>query len=119
MFRTHWIVVLTLALLAIPRAEQAVADTPLDAGVIKAALKTAQPEDQGFVDRVVAMANKGTLPPGLVETTFLWAQKKPVKFRYQYFRRALILRANALGVTGLATKSSQTTSSSATASAGQ
>ena len=99
MFRTTWIVALVLALPAFYGAEKALADPPLDPGVIKAGLRTAVPQDNGFVDRVVRMANKGKLPPSLVETTFLWAQRKPVRVRFQYFQQALILRAKDIGVT--------------------
>jgi hypothetical protein len=87
-------------------ASQAVADDPIDAGVIKAGLRTAMPAEHGFVDRVVSLANNGTLPPSLVQTTFRWAQKKPAKLRFQYFKRALILRAQDLGITGLTDSSS-------------
>jgi hypothetical protein len=105
-FRTHWIVALTLILLASPRTERALADTPLDADVINAGLRSPTSADQNFVNNVVALANKGKLPANLVETTFLWAQKKPAKIRFQYFKRALILQAKNLGITGLAPKSS-------------
>ncbi len=73
------------------------ATTRLDAQTIKAGLRTTTVEENGFVDRVVGLAEKGVLPPQLVESTFQWARKKPY-FRFQYFKRGLILRAARLGI---------------------
>lgn len=122
MCRFSWIAALTLAVLASLWTDSARADTPLDAGVINAGLRAPTPVDQAFVSNVVALANKGKLPASLVQTTFLWAQKKPPRIRYQYFKRALIVQAQNLGITGLIPKSSQTsyaTSTSNTVNAGQ
>jgi hypothetical protein len=71
----------------------------LDAAKIKAALRTATPEEGGFVDRVVALARAGKIPPALVESTFDWARKKPYPHRFQYFKRGLTLRAAKAGIT--------------------
>lgn len=71
--------------------------TRLNAAQIKAGLRTATPEEEGFVERVVGLAQAGTLPPQLVESTFQWARKKP-KYRFQYFKRGMIVRAAQLGV---------------------
>jgi len=71
--------------------------TILDAKTIKAGLQTAKIEEGDFVERVVSLARKGTIPPWLVESTFEWARKKP-EWRFQYFKRGLILRANKLGI---------------------
>jgi len=111
-FRIYWIAALTLSLLASLPMHKARAGTPLDAGVINAGLRTPTSADQNFVNNVVTMANNGKLPASLVQTTFLWAQKKPAKIRYQYFKRALIVQAQNLGITGLSPKSSQSNSSS-------
>ncbi len=73
------------------------ADTILDADRIKAGLRTATPEEKGFVERVVTMANNGTLPVALVDSTFLWARTKN-RHRFQYFRHALTLRAAKIGI---------------------
>jgi hypothetical protein len=69
----------------------------LDADTIKAGLRTDTREENGFVDRVVALARQGTLPVRMVHTTFLWARAKP-RYRFQYFRRAMIIRAARIGV---------------------
>lgn len=71
--------------------------TGLNAAEIKAGLRTATPEENGFVERVVALAQAGTLPPQLVESTFQWARKKP-NFRFQYFKRGIIIRAAQRGI---------------------
>ncbi len=94
-FRVLGAAALVGAALMVPvRAETA----RLNAAQIKAGLRTATPEENGFVDRVVGLAQAGTLPPQLVESTFQWARKKP-KFRFQYFKRGLTLRAARLGIT--------------------
>ena len=69
----------------------------LDAGVMKVALHTAAPEEDGFIDRVVDMVNRQILPTDLVESTFLWAKKKP-RNKFQYFKHGLILRASQQGI---------------------
>jgi hypothetical protein len=72
--------------------------SPLDASVMKVALHTAQPEEDGFIEYVLARVDKGTLPLDLVESTFLWARKKP-RHKFQYFKAGLIQRAAAAGIT--------------------
>lgn len=69
----------------------------LDPEEMKAALKTTTIEEQGFIDKVVDLAERGILPPALVWKTFIWARRKP-EHKYQYFRKALILQALRLGV---------------------
>jgi hypothetical protein len=73
-------------------------DFALDPDQIKAALHTATDEEGGFIDRSVALVNKGTLPRDMFTSTFIWARKKP-KHRFQYFKQALSVRAAAIGVT--------------------
>jgi hypothetical protein len=74
------------------------ADTTLDAGAIKAMLRTAAPEDMGFIQNVVNLVNHNKLPADLVQSTLLWAKKQPVRHPFQYFKRALIARANDQGI---------------------
>jgi hypothetical protein len=71
--------------------------SPLDADTIKVALHTATPEENGFIDYVLKRVDKGTLPLDLVESTFLWARKKPRR-KFQYFKQGLILRAADQGI---------------------
>jgi hypothetical protein len=78
-------------------ADAARAAPRLDAEEIKAALHTAAPEEDGFVDRVVDLAHRGVLPLSMVDSTFQWARKKN-RHRFQYFKRGMILRAARIGV---------------------
>jgi hypothetical protein len=64
----------------------------LDADLMRAALRTATPEENEFIDYVVVLVNRGRLPVALVESTFQWARRKS-RHRFQYFRQALIVRA--------------------------
>jgi hypothetical protein len=60
-------------------------------------LHTATSQEGDFIERVVEMVQLGTLPRDLVESTFLWAKKKPTQ-KFFYFREGLILRAKAVGI---------------------
>ena len=71
--------------------------SPLDANAMKAALRTAAPEEDGFIDRVLMLVDRGTLPLDMVESTFLWARKKPQR-KFQYFKWALTHRAQQQGI---------------------
>ena len=73
-------------------------DLALDPDQIKAALRTATDEEQGFIDRTVKMVTAGTLPRDLFTSCFIWARKKP-RHKFQYFKQALTARAAAVGIT--------------------
>ena len=64
---------------------------------MKAALLAGTPQAQAFIDKVVARVDNGTLPLDLVQSTFLWARKKPAR-KFFYFKQALILRAADQGI---------------------
>ena len=87
-------------LLALLMVGLAAAETPsrLSVGVIKAALRTAQPEEGGFIEYVVYLADVGVLPQSILNGTFQWARRKPVRYRFQYFKRGLIVRAARVGI---------------------
>jgi sulfite exporter TauE/SafE len=87
-----WIMMLVLAVLAFARAQTAQADINLTSDQMKAALRTATVEEDGFIDRVLVLVQRGILPEDLVQSTFLWARKK-AKHKFQYFKIALKLRA--------------------------
>ena len=70
----------------------------INAAVIKAGLRTAEPEDQGFVERVMDNVERGIVPRDLVETTFAWARKQNTQRKFQYFKYALIERAKGMGI---------------------
>jgi hypothetical protein len=70
----------------------------LDAQVMKAALHTSTEQEDGFIEYVIALVDNGTLPLDLVQSTFLWAKKKPTR-KFFYFKIGLIQRAAAQGIT--------------------
>jgi hypothetical protein len=89
-----------LAVLAVPivcRAQIPVPVPRLDAKTMKAALKTATPEEDGFIDGVVDLVERGRLSRSLVVSTFVWARRKP-RWKFQYFRFGLIVRARWRGI---------------------
>ena len=60
-------------------------------------LRARLPEEFEFIERVVTMVEKGTLPLDLVRSTFDWARdKRP--YPYRYFERGLKLRAARIGI---------------------
>ncbi len=92
---------MAIALLLVPlMVGLAAAETPsrLSAGVIKAALRTAEPEEGGFIEYVVYLADMGVLPRSILNGTFEWARRKPVRYRFQYFKRGLTVRAARAGI---------------------
>jgi hypothetical protein len=109
MFRRALTLTALIAVLAVAGAPTARAATPptfggcptfgrcLDANTIKAALKTATPEEDGFVQHVLDQVDAGKLPRSLVVSTFIWARKKP-RWQFQYFRYGLIIRAWRSGI---------------------
>ena len=100
MFRKPLALIVLLALLAVSavcRAQTPVPAPRLDAKTMKAALRTATVEEDGFVDGVVSLVNAGKLPQSLVTSTFIWARRKP-RWKFQYFRMGLIIRARWRGI---------------------
>jgi hypothetical protein len=82
------------------------ADSPIGAGGLPSTLdytsqlnmglKARRPVEFDYIKQVVALVNDGKLPKTLVDTTFVWAYKKPSR-RLQYFQFALRSRATQLG----------------------
>lgn len=97
MIAKRFLAVTTSALLAAVLPSQvggAAERERLDAEEIKMVLHTAAPEEDGFVELVVTLVDQGKLSRGLVETTLLWARRKP-EHRFQYFKRGLLARLAA------------------------
>lgn len=69
----------------------------LDAEKMKVALHTSTEQEGGFIEYVVARVQAGKLPADLVESTFLWAKKKPRR-KFFYFKMGLIERAAKQGI---------------------
>ena len=65
-------------------------------GQLNMGLKARRPVEFDYIKQVVALVDQGLLPKTLVDTTFVWAYKKPTR-RLQYFQFALQARANQLG----------------------
>jgi hypothetical protein len=97
MYRVTVGALVLLALLSMGWGRSAQANEHLTVDIIKIALHTSEQEEQGFIEKVVAAVDKGTLPEDLLQSTFLWARKKQ-KNKFQYFKRALILRAAELKI---------------------
>ena len=89
--------IVLVALLAACWSRPARADN-LDPDQIKAILRTATPAEDRFIDRTVHMVKAGKLPADMFESTLQWARRK-TRNRFQYFKRALILRAADAGIT--------------------
>ena len=101
-FRTSLAATILLSALAIGWTPAVQAADRLDSGLVdvakvKAALRTATPEEDGFIEYVVGRVNDGTLPRKLFEGTFIWAKRKSYR-KFQYFKHALILRAAKAGI---------------------
>ena len=60
-------------------------------------LKARRPTEFAFIAKVVQLTEKGKLPRKLVDGTYFWARKKR-RHQFQYFERALIIRARRLGI---------------------
>jgi hypothetical protein len=78
-------------------ARVAEAGGPVDPDAVKAMLRTADPEQDGFIERVVKLVNAGKLPRDIFDSTLLWARRKPVH-KFQYFKQGLAIRAADVGV---------------------
>ena len=96
-FRRLTATTILLSVLVVGWTRPAQPATRLDAAKVKAALRTATPEEHGFIEYVVGRVNGGTLPLKLFQGTFFWARKKSHR-KFQYFKRALIVRAARAGI---------------------
>lgn len=61
-------------------------------------LKARRPVEFAYIAQIVQMVENDQLPRELVDSTFVWAYKKPSR-RIQYFQFALRARAAKLGYT--------------------
>jgi hypothetical protein len=60
-------------------------------------LRPGRPQDKAFILKVVALTQQGVLPLSLVNSTYLWARKKP-RYKVNYFEQALRVRARRLRI---------------------
>ena len=61
-------------------------------------LRTFLPEQQAFLDEVVARVDSGELPRSMVNVVFVWSRKRRPKIPYPYFEIAMRLLAEKRGV---------------------
>ena len=61
-------------------------------------LRTFLPEQQAFVDDVVARVEAGELPRSMVNVVFVWSRKRRPKIPYPYFEFVMRLLAEKRGV---------------------
>lgn len=66
---------------------------------LRSGLKARRDVEFKFIDEVVQLVKTKKLPVKLVMETFQYARNKRTKYPFQYFQRALVLRAARLGVT--------------------
>jgi hypothetical protein len=98
MRRRDFLTSIVFASLAFQSTEgQAAERSRFDAETMKAALRTVRIEEEGFIDDVLLMVDRGILPADLVDSTFQWARRKR-RHRFQYFKYGLIYRAERLGI---------------------
>ena len=64
---------------------------------LEAGLRARRPEEFAFIARVVELVDTGKLSPKLVIETFHWSRRKR-PYPYQYFERAIKIRALRAGV---------------------
>jgi len=62
-------------------------------------LRTFLPEQQEFLDLVIAKVDSGEIPRAMVNVVFVWAKKRNPKIPFPYFEIALRLLAERRGVT--------------------
>jgi len=67
--------------------------------LLEKGLKARRPVEFEFIGTVVQLVDGGQLPQTMVQSTFLWARKKRVRYPFQYFEFALRQRAkDELGI---------------------
>jgi hypothetical protein len=100
----HRFVVITalVAVLVVGWTETAEAQRRLDAGTIRAGLRTADLDQETYIAYVVALRDHGQLPDEMLESTFHWTRRKR-NYRgglaFEYFKHALIVQAAKIGIT--------------------
>ena|GEM_PF-955932 len=94
-----WLFGAVLGLVVAASAPAAGDETPLTADMLKAGLRTVDPDDDAYLTYIAALADQGQIPLALVQSTYLWARQKPYPKRAKYFKQAIILRAAREGIT--------------------
>ncbi|SRR5260221_14791237 len=79
-------------------ADTGTSSTPKLKDTLEKGLKARLQSEFAFIKTVVEKVDDGTLPRSIVESTFLWARRKPVH-AFEYFQEGLKVRAEQIGVT--------------------
>jgi hypothetical protein len=79
-------------------ADTGTSTTPKLKDTLEKGLKARLPSEFAFIRTVIEKVDDGTLPRSVVESTFLWARRKP-QHPFEYFQQGLKVRAEKLGVT--------------------
>ena len=66
---------------------------------LKYGLRVAFPEQQAFVDQVVAKVDSGEISRAMVNVVFVWARKRKPNVPFPYFEAVMRLLAEKRGVT--------------------
>ena len=66
-------------------------------GQLEKGLRARRPVEFAYIAEIIQMIDDDELPRSLVETTFVWARKKPSR-QLQYFQFALRARASQMGI---------------------
>ena len=61
-------------------------------------LRARLPSEFEFIKKVVVLVNQGVLPEKMVDKTFFWARRRQQIYPFPYFRTALLLQAQRIGL---------------------
>ncbi|MFY8199951.1 MAG: hypothetical protein ACOVLE_04725 [Pirellula staleyi] len=67
-------------------------------------LRTFLPEQQAFIDKVLAKVDSGEISRAMVNVVFVWSKKRNPKIPFPYFEAVMRLLAEKRGVTFDSTK---------------
>jgi len=96
-FTRTWTLMVWSTLLLVAGTRVAVA-AGVDADTMIAGLQTANRNEEAYITYVVTLRDQGRLTAKLVESTFLWARRKPAHKKFQYFKNGLITQAARQGI---------------------
>jgi len=100
MFWKSLLAAAVLSVLALADPVRSDAAARLDAATMSAALDTAHPDEVAYITYTVALVDLRVLSGDLVDGSFQWARRKPVRHKkFQYFKHAVIELASRVGVT--------------------
>ncbi len=100
MLRMPLLAIALLSVLALADPVRSEAASRLDADEMAIALDTAHPDEEAYVTYTVALVDLRVLSRDLVDSSFQWARRKPVRRKkFQYFKHAVTALAAKVHVT--------------------